>query len=235
MAIARNYKDYKEIFLKYNLDLPDSKKTLGKIKIYEIISKVIFNFSLSAIGLLLYSVSKNKSNNEAGLAAVLSVIAIIIVGGSFWALFLLLKSKNKAKLDEILFTTFLIKKIKIFFSIEELNDKTYDKIEHIAVKVANARNPNQTTIELAFLAFLKNAEGIVVVSNNQASVTTGTIGKTGGYVGTNIINSAEAILINNIQDKKHEMTKDLEYWFGMLQKGAITEEEYGEKKMELLS
>lgn len=30
-------------------------------------------------------------------------------------------------------------------------------------------------------------------------------------------------------------TKDLNYWFGLLEKGAITEEEYEKKKMELLS
>ena len=235
MSIAHNYKDYKEIFLKYDLDLPGSKKTLSKIKIYEIISKVILYFSISAIGLFAYSAINNKSNNEAGLAAVLLVIAIIIVGGSFWALFLLLKSKNKAKIDEILFTNFLIKKVKIFYSIEELNDKTYDKTEHITTRVANARNPNQTTIELAFSAFVKNAEGIVIVNNNQTSVTTGTIGKSGGSVSTNIINSAEAILINNIQDKKYEMTKDLNYYHDLKEKGAITQEEYEKKKMELLS
>ncbi len=30
-------------------------------------------------------------------------------------------------------------------------------------------------------------------------------------------------------------TKDLNYWFGLLEKGAITQEEYEKKKMELLS
>ena len=235
MAIARNYKGYKEIFLKYNFDLPDSKKTLSKIKIYEIISKVILYFSLSAIGLLIYGAISNKSNNEAALTALLLGIAIFIIGGSFWGFSLILKEKNKAKLEEILFTNFLVKKMKIFYSIEELNDKSYEKIDHITVRVANARNPNQTTIELAFTAFVKNVEGIVIVNNSQASVSTGIISKSGGSVSTNIINSAEAILINNIQDKKHEVAKDLNYWFGLLEKGAITQEEYEKKKMELLS
>lgn len=36
--------------------------------------------------------------------------------------------------------------------------------------------------------------------------------------------------LDNLND-----TKDLNYWFGLLEKGAITQEEYEKKKMELLS
>jgi hypothetical protein len=235
MAIASNYIGYKKIFLKYNLNVPNGENILGKIKTYEIVSKVVLYFSLSAIGLLLYSISQNKSNNDAGLTAAFLAMIVFIVGGLFYVIFLNLRGKYRAKLEEILFTNFLLKKVKVYFSVEELNDKTYEKFEHIAIKVANARNPNQTTIELAFAAFIENAEGVVIVNSNQTSISSGIIGKSGGRISTDIIHSAEGILINNIQNKKHEIMQDLNYYYDLKEKGAITQEEYEKKKLELLS
>jgi hypothetical protein len=107
-------------------------------------------------------------------------------------------------------------------------------MEHITTKVFNSKNPNQTVINLSFIAFEKNADGLVITSNAQSSFTVGTISKkSGGNINTHIINSAEAVLIKNIRNKSDSI-KDLNYWFELKEKGAISDDEYQVKKKELL-
>lgn len=83
----------------------------------------------------------------------------------------------------------------------------------------------------------KKAEGIIISSNSQSSLTVGTIGKrTGGSINTHIINSTEAILIKNIKTNENiNQTKDLNYWFELKEKGAITQEEYELKKKDFFN
>ena len=40
-----------------------------------------------------------------------------------------------AKLDDFIFNKFLIKKIKVFYSMDELKNYSYDKMEHLSTKV----------------------------------------------------------------------------------------------------
>ena len=50
-----------------------------------------------------------------------------------------------------------------------------------------------------------------------------------------ILDSTEAILIKNIKaNENSSQTKDLNYWFEVKEKGAITQDEYEQKKKDFL-
>jgi hypothetical protein len=234
MAIRTSYSDYRNIFNSYNLKIDGAQRFLKKIKIYEIISKVILIIILAYAVMLFYNlVTNNKKEAEAmGFVFVL----ILIFGSLLRFIFNEIKRANISKLDNLIFNNFLIKEIKIFYTFEELKNFTYEKMEHITIKLVNSRNANQTIIDLSFMGFEKKAEGIIISSNSQSSLTVGTIGKkTGGSINTHILDSTEAILIKNIRANENiNQTKDLNYWFELKEKGAITQEEYEIKKKDFL-
>ncbi|MCG3670613.1 hypothetical protein L5F33_10075 [Aliarcobacter butzleri] len=235
MAIRTDYSGYRNIFNSHNLKIDSSEKFLKKIKTYETISKIILIIILAFASILFYDLATGNTK-EAKSIAIFFVLTLII-GSILRVIFNEMKRINISKLDNLIFNNFLIKQIKIFYTFEELKNFTYEKIEHITTKLVNSKNVNQTIIDLSFIAFEKKAEGIIISSNSQSSLTVGTIGKkTGGSINTHIINSTEAILIKNIRTNENiDQTKDLNYWFELKEKGAITEDEYEVKKKNFLS
>jgi hypothetical protein len=234
MAIRTSYSDYRNIFNSYNLKIDGSERFLKKIKIYETISKIILIIILAYAAMLFYNLAIDNKKDAEAMGFVF--ILILIFGSLLRFIFNEIKRANISKLDNLIFNNFLIKQIKIFYAFEELKNFTYEKIEHITTKLVNSRNANQTIIDLSFMAFEKKAEGIIISSNSQSSLTVGTIGKrTGGSINTHIINSTEAILIKNIKTNENtNQTKDLNYWFELKEKGAITQDEYELKKKDFL-
>ena len=234
MAIRSSYSDYRNIFNSYNLKIDGSERFLKKIKTYETISRVILIIILAFASILFYDlVTNNKKEAEAiGFFFALT----LIIGSILRFIFNEIKRVNISKLDNLIFNNFLIKQIKIFYTFEELKNFTYEKIEHITIKLVNSKNANQTIIDLSFIAFEKKAEGIII-SNSQSSLTVGTIGKrTGGSISTHILDSTEAILIKNIKKNENiNQSKDLNYWFELKEKGAITQDEYELKKKSFLN
>ena len=235
MAITTDYSGYRNIFNSYNLKIDSSERFLKKIKIYETISKVILIIILAFAAILFYDLVTNNKKEAESLGFVF--VLILIFGSLLRFIFNEIKRANISKLDNLIFNNFLIKQIKIFYTFEELKNFTYEKIEHITTKLVNSRNANQTIIDLSFMAFEKKAEGIIISSNSQSSLTVGTIGKrTGGSINTHIINSTEAILIRIIKTNENtNQTKDLNYWFELKEKGAITQDEYEVKKKDFLN
>ncbi len=199
MSIKTNYKAYKNIFNTHSLEIEGSNKYLLKIKIYEIISKIALIITSSYILLILFILF--QYGNKDAAPWIFFFIAIgCIVGFFIWNGFTHLKINNMAKLDNILFNNFLINKINIYYSMDELNNYTYDKIEHITTKLYNTINPNQTLIDLTSLSVEKGAQGIVITNKEQSSHTSGSMRRGGrGNIKTQIIDSSEAILIKNIQ------------------------------------
>lgn len=235
MAIRTSYSDYRNIFNSYNLKIDGAQRFLKKIKIYEIISKVILIIILAYATILFYNL---VTNNKKEAEAMGFIFALILIFGSLLRfIFNEIKRANISKLDNLIFNNFLIKQIKIFYTFEELKNFTYEKMEHITIKLVNSKNANQTIIDLSFIAFEKKAEGIIISSNSQSSLTVGTIGKrTGGSINTHILDSTEAILIKNIRANENiNQIKDLNYWFELKEKGAITQDEYELKKKDFLS
>ena len=234
MSIRTSYSDYRNIFNSYNLKIDGSERFLKKIKTYETISKVILIIILAFASILFYDlVTNNKKEAEAiGFFFALT----LIIGSILRFIFNEIKRVNISKLDNLIFNNFLIKQIKIFYTFEELKNFTYEKIEHITIKLVNSKNANQTIIDLSFIAFEKKAEGIII-SNSQSSLTVGTIRKrTRGCICTHILDSTEAILIKNIKKNENiNQSKDLNYWFELKEKGAITQDEYELKKKSFLN
>jgi len=232
MSIRKNYNGYKKIFNKYNLEIDGLESFLKRVKIYEIISKTILFITLILTSILIYAAFTEKGN--AGLGIAIMLIVVLFPGLILWLLFKSIKISKIAKLDDFIFNKFLINKIKIFYSMEELRNYSYDKIEHINTRAYSEGNANQAVINLAFIAFEKGAEGIIIVSNASETITTVAIKNKSTSTPINrMVNSSEAILIKNI--KKEEVLKnnfDLNYWYDLKEKGAITEEEYDKKKKE---
>mgnify|MGYP003595925461 FL=1 len=183
--------------------------------------------------MLIYAAFNTKVDQ---LGIVFMIIIVFVPGLILSLIFKNIKINRIAKLDDFIFNKFLIKKIKVFYSIDELKNYSYDKMEHLSTKVLAEVNLNQATIDLAFMAFEKGAEGIIIVSNNIGTVVTAAIhNKNTSTPIRTTFNYCEALLIKNIKRVELEKSNfDLNYWFDLKEKGAITSEEYEKKKLELL-
>jgi hypothetical protein len=233
MTLRNKYSQYKKICDLMGINnLNEVKIYLKKISFWDKTKKINLLLTIVLIALIcFFGFQKSKPLGE---MVPVFIIVVLVLGGVFNFIFKLFLSKYFSSLDTYIFNKFLNKKIKIFYSFEELRDFNYEKMEHITTKVFNSKNPNQTVINLSFIAFEKNADGLVITSNAQSSFTVGTISKkSGGNINTHIINSAEAVLIKNIRNKSDSI-KDLNYWFELKEKGAISDDEYQVKKKELL-
>jgi hypothetical protein len=237
--VIRNKKDYIEIFQKANYFTDEMKNKLDRFSLTSKIS-IISNFASFALMIyLLFMFFGNSNNKELFFIVMLLVFFAYILALLFGAL----ANSSKNSLDKIFFNNFLVKHLTIAQSSSELSAYEYKQGEHINDTVKNPKNLNQLLIELAYQAFIKNAQGFIVIEQNEntiieGKIRTSTIGKNmRGNINTNIVKTGSAILIYDIKKKdvKAEIDKtDIGYWYELLQKGAITEEEYNKKKEELL-
>lgn len=152
MAIRNHYKEYKNIFDKYNLKIDGLDNFLKKVKLFEIISKTTFYLTILITAMLIYAAFNTKVDQ---LGIVFMIIIVFVPGLILSLIFKNIKINRIAKLDDFIFNKFLIKKIKVFYSIDELKNYSYDKMEHLSTKVLAEVNLNQATIDLAFMAFEK--------------------------------------------------------------------------------
>lgn len=236
MAIKKTYKQYKDLFLEHDVSTKEAIKYLNSTKRFEVIEKIIAYFSISFLVFIILAIalSKRAPGDGAG-AAVFLMVVIAAIGSFFWFGFRDIKSRRIAKLDDIFFNEYLINNMEIFYSFDELKDFTYTKIKHLTAKAVNSANPNQSVIELCFNALVEKAEGVIITDKNITGITSGEITKRGGNVRTHMVDSAEGILIKDIKQKSmHDNKLDIEYWYELLEKGAITQDEYDAKKKELL-
>ena len=217
----------------YNLKIDGLDNFLKKVKLFEIISKTTFYLTILITAMLIYAAFNTKVDQ---LGIVFMIIIVFVPGLILSLIFKNIKINRIAKLDDFIFNKFLIKKIKVFYSIDELKNYSYDKMEHLSTKVLAEVNLNQATIDLAFMAFEKGAEGIIIVSNNIGTVVTAAIhNKNTSTPIRTTFNYCEALLIKNIKRVELEKSNfDLNYWFDLKEKGAITSEEYEKKKNDLL-
>ena len=161
MAIRNHYKEYKNIFDKYNLKIDGLDNFLKKVKLFEIISKTTFYLTILITAMLIYAAFNTKVDQ---LGIVFMIIIVFVPGLILSLIFKNIKINRIAKLDDFIFNKFLIKKIKVFYSMDELKNYSYDKMEHLSKRVLAEVNLNQATIDLTFMAFEKGAEGIIIVS-----------------------------------------------------------------------
>jgi len=233
MSIFKKSEEYGKFIKKHNIESENTTQNIKHSGIAELIIKVIL------IGIAVYwlcGIWAMFNTREGGGVFIFLFFTSLPIG---WIIMILLeyKAKKIAKLDLEIFDKFLTKKIKIFYTIEESNNYLFNEIKHISKRLKDCKNPNQIIIELSFEAFILNAEGLIIVNRLKNSITQGETRKGGkGSIKTSIQEDAEAILIDNIKEKtsKVENSKDLNYWFDLKEKGAITEDEFNKKKEELL-
>lgn len=173
MSLKKNYKEYKILFENVGINTNSYVKYLNSLKRNEEVRKNLIVIFISLQVLLLLLVKKPGD-------AVAIILIIELFGGGIGLIGLFnMKNKITSFLDKIFFNEFLIKNIKIFYSIDELSNVTYNKIKHVDIKVHNAHNANQAVIELSYIGYLKGAEGIILTN----------------------MDSTEAILIKNIKER----------------------------------
>jgi hypothetical protein len=233
MSIFKKSEEYQEFIKKHNIESENTTRNIKHSSIVELIIKII----LVGIAIYwLYGIWAIFNSKEGSGVFIFLFFTSIPIG---WIILMLLeyKAKRIAKLDQEIFDNFLTKRIKIFYTREESNNYLFNEIKHISKRLKDCKNPNQIIIELSFEAFILNAEGLIIVNRIKNSITQGETRKGGkGSIKTSIQEDAEAILINNIKEKtsRVENSKDLNYWFELKEKGAITEDEFNKKKEELL-
>src|SRR5574344_2603335 len=131
MAIRNNYKEYKNIFDKYNLNIDGLDKFFKKVKLFEIISKTTLYLTILITAMLIYAAFNTKVDQ---LGIVFMIIIVFVPGLILSLIFKNIKINRIAKLDDFIFNKFLIKKIKVFYSMDELKNYSYDKMEHLSTK-----------------------------------------------------------------------------------------------------
>lgn len=222
-------KNYQELFQKSNINTIEAKQTLkylGNAKTY----KKIIN---TAIGILwvvaILSIIGGAKADVFGVVGALTMFIYL----PLLTLYLLYRNYISGRLEQIYFDEFLCKKLKIFYTPSELNNFEYTTLKEATVTANQDNNQRLALIRICTQAYEEGAEGILILNSDNTSVTTGKIGKKGGNVKTNLIGTVSARFISNIKEKNSNKN-DLAYWFGLLQKGTITQEEYEVKKRELL-
>ena len=228
MAISYKASEYNQIIEKLGCSTDETRKLLKKLEKNEFLRKI--NFYGANITLILTIVI--SINTQSGLF-IIGILGMPV--GALTSLFLRSKADSlRSLLDNEIFNNFLIKNVKIFYQNDDISNIKYTQMEQISVKVTHTRNEHQAIIELAFAAYEKNATGIIITDSNQSNVVTSTINnKAGATAITQTFHSASAMLIKDISVNTNKEF-DLEYWYDLFEKGAISENEYNRKKETIL-
>jgi hypothetical protein len=137
-------------------------------------------------------------------------------------------------LDNEIFNNFLIKKIQIFYPQDDKTNFKYTQIKQISVKTFHTTNEHQAIIELAYKAYKEKSTGIIITDSNSSNIVTSAINnKAGATAITKTVYTASAMLIKDITKTPNKQF-DLEYWYELFKKNAISEDEYNQKKEYLL-
>ncbi|MDO8453018.1 MAG: SHOCT domain-containing protein [Sulfurimonas sp.] len=244
MSISNNYDGYKKVLKKHNITEEETHKFLRSVKRWEVFQKTVLFFSLSFIALIVFALA-GGTKGDAGLGAALMLFLASLTGVTLYIIAVEGKKNRMAAIDELLFNGLIIHKIKVFYSTSEASKYSYEKIKHVTTSSVNAKVFNQPIIDLCYKAFDEGAEGVIITNQGTVSHTSGSTNRRGtSNVSTSIISSAEGIFIKDIKKEEVELPSipaekvdknDILYWYNLLEKGAITDEEYEAKKKELLS
>ena len=229
MAIVKKASEYQQIINQLDLMTDNNRILLKKLHRNEI--KRAINFYGANITLILTIWISLSTKSLFFIFGVLGmpIGATISIYQNFKA------NALRSDLDNNIFNDSLINKIKIFYPKDDTSNLEYTQIKQISVKTSNTTNEHQAIIELAYQAYKENATGIIVTDSNQSNVVTSTIdNKAGATAITKTFYSASAMLIKDIQNSSDKQL-DLEHWYSLFEKGMINEEEYNQKKEDILN
>ncbi len=241
MFIYFKTKNYKNFLNKENYTSPKIAKNLNKANIAE---KIIYILSGIIILIWLYIFIMDSN------ITILTPVLALFISFPFIALAAFVKMYKHTKhshIDKEIFENILTKKMKIFYSKEEARDFSYTEVNHEQERISTSiisgcLNTNQVVILLAYRAYISGLDGIIMINRTNSSQTFGEFRKYSGYIFSLKEEDGEAIFIKDIKQKEQIVsnnnipsnTKDLNYWFDLKEKGAITQEEFDTKKKELL-
>ncbi|MGE0738573.1 SHOCT domain-containing protein [Sulfurimonas sp.] len=227
-------KNYQELFQKSNINTTEAKQALrylGYAKTYKKIINTAIGI-LWVLAILSYIMGDGSGSSRAGVFGVIGALTMFIYV-PLLTLYLLYRNYIIGRLEQIYFDEFLCKKLKIFYSPNELNNFEYTTLKEATVTANQNNNQRQALILICTQAYEEGAEGVLILNSDNSSVTTGKIGKKGGNVRTDFVGTVSARFISNIKEKNSK-ENDLTYWFGLFERGAITKDEYEAKKKELI-
>jgi hypothetical protein len=160
---------------------------------------------------------------------------MILIGKLFIAPTAKKSAKALSDANDIFFNNFLAKKLVIAHSASELDGYDYNKGEIINLEIKQPYSPNQYIHDFAIETYMRNAGGFVLLEKSESLVRALPNNEKSDLVP---LVKAQAMLINNVRKNTNSSNSsdktDIGYWYELLQKGAITEEEYNKKKQELL-
>lgn len=238
----RSTKDYKKVYEAAGYFTEDMRELLAKFMSQSNISGlgVLFlYFVFFPLGIYL---TYRATLDAPGSAGEFIIMGCFLTGGAMiliMKIFLSPISKKATKAfsdaNNIFFNNFLAKKLVIAYSTSDLDRYSYDKGEIINVEIKNPYSPNQYIHDFAIEAFMKDADGFVLLEKQESMTKLDAHNKKTDLVP---FIKAQAMLINNVRKNANSSNSsdktDIGYWHELLQKGAITEEEYNKKKEELL-
>jgi hypothetical protein len=226
-------KNYQELFQKNNINTIEAKRILRSLGYAKIYRKII-NTTIGILWMLFVftSFKAGGMHHNGGAFATVGFLTMFIYL-PLLIFYLNIRNYYVGRLEQIYFDEFLCKKLKIFYSPNELNNFEYTTLKEATVTANQNNNQRQALILICTQAYEEGAEGVLILNSDNSSVTTGKIGKKGGNVRTDFVGTVSARFISNIKEKNSK-ENDLTYWFGLFERGAITKDEYEAKKKELI-
>lgn len=238
----RNTKEYEKAFKKAGYFTEEMK---------DLLSKAASKSNIVGLGVLfLYCIfvpfgiylTYKATLGAGGAAPVIIIMGIFLTFGTMiliGKLFIAPTAKKSAKAlsdaNDIFFNNFLAKKLVIVHSAGELYGYSYDKGEIINLEIKQPYSPNQYIHDFAIEAYMRDAGGFILLEKSESLVRALPNNEKSDLVP---LVKAQAMLINNVRKNASSSNSsdktDIGYWYELLQKGAITEEEYNKKKEELL-
>ncbi len=241
VGIGNKAKEYKKVLEKSGYFTDEMKKLLSRHAFSSNIALLgaISAYVLMFLGFFLTLINTNNYGNAAPVLLVMGFLFSLAIALLFSALFSkpFAKQSKKALNDfnNIFFNNFLSKKLVIAHSASELDGYDYNKGEIINLEIKQPYSPNQYIHDLAIEAFMREAGGFILLEKSESLVRALPYNKKSGLVP---LVKAQAVLINNVRKNASSSNSsdktDIGYWYELLQKGAITDEEYNKKKQELL-
>lgn len=166
MAITIKSNNYQNIIGELNCKTNKINNILNKLKKNELLRKI--NFYGTLITLI---ITINISLNTKGSIFIIGILGLPI--GAIISIYLHSKANSlRSILDNEIFNNFLIKKIKIFYPQDDINNIEYTHIKQISVKSTHTENEHQAIIDIAYKAYKENATGIIITDSNLSNVVT---------------------------------------------------------------
>ena len=224
---------YGKLFKESNIDYKPHRKTLIAYEIFQWIALIILAAGLWLIGLAIFT--------DGDIAFLLFIYMFTAAWVGVGALFVMLYFGGK--LEQVYFDEFLSKKVKVFYSMEELREYNYNFAKDSNVSANTTFNINKALMQACKEAYDNNYDAILITSQSQSTIVSGSFNSKGkGSLSTSTVGNLSVRFISNLKKKEASSTTStgtdihskIEELFKLKEKGALSEEEFIAAKAKLL-